>query len=264
MSGESDIAEIFEGNHPLFEQSGRPNGFTTWSARAFAEFLGYKDYETFRKGAINRAMQVLMTLEIDISEHFKQEVVQNEKNGGMVSDTRMSRFACYLAAMNSDPKKRQVARAQVYFARYNEECQRYIDDTEQIERILIRDELSEHEKTLSKTAGKAGVQDFALFKNAGYRGLYNMNLSELKKLKKLPSNRSSLDFMGKDELAANLFRLTQTDAKIRTDAVQGQARLEATAERVGKAVRKTMHEISGQRPEKIFLPKRISARSSKA
>jgi len=250
MSGESDIADIFEGNLPLFEQKGRPNGFTTWSARAFAKFLGYKDFGSF-KNALNKAQQVLMTMEIDIAEHFKQEKVIDAETGEGVVDTRMSRFACYLVAMNGDTKKKQVARAQAYFARYNEECQRFMDDTEQIERILIRDELSDHEKTLSRTASKAGVEDFARFQNAGYRGLYNMNLSELKELKSVPKNRSPLDFMGKDELAANLFRITQTDAKIRSDGVNGQRQLEGTAQKVGKTVRETMHKISGQRPENL-------------
>lgn len=249
MSEEFQIATIFDGDHPLFELKGRPNGFTTWSARAFAEFLGYSDYRSF-KPALNRAQQVLLSLEIDVSDHFRQEVA-TDTGGGKTVDIRLSRFACYLAAMNGDPKKKQVAKAQAYFARYNEECQRFIDDAEQLERVLIRDELSEHEKTLSHTAKKAGVEVYAFFQNAGYRGLYNMNLADLKKLKAIPKNRSALDFMGKDELAANLFRITQTDAKIKTDHVRGQVALEATAEKVGRKVRETMHEISGQRPEDL-------------
>lgn len=249
MADEQTIAVTFDGDLPLFEQKGRPNGFTTWSAREFAAFLGYHDYRTF-KAVLNRAQQVLLSLEIEVGEHFKQETI-TDKSGKQVLDMRLSRFACYLSAINADPKKKQVARAQAYFARFSEECQRFMDDAEQIERVLIRDELSEHEKTLSGTAKKAGVTDYALFHNAGYRGLYNMNLKELKKVKSIPKERSALDFMGKDELAANLFRITQTDAKIKQRGIRGQENLEKAAEDVGKTVRDTMFEISGQRPEQL-------------
>ena len=163
----------------------------------------------------------------------------------------MSRFACYLAAMNGNIKKKAVAEAQVYFARFSEACQRYLDDGEQIERVLIRKEVSKHEVTLSRTAMNAGVDDFALFRSAGYRGLYNMDFAELKKHKGIPEDRTPLDFMGKDELAANLFRITQTDAKIKRSGLRGQRNLEDTAEQVGKTVRDTMHKISGQRPENL-------------
>jgi len=158
--------------------------------------------------------------------------------------------------MNGDPKK-NVAKAQAYFARLSQECQRFLDDAEQIERVLIRDELSEHEKTLSITAARAGVEEFALFRNAGYRGLYNMNLSDLRKLKSIPTGRSPLDFMGKDELAANLFRTTQTDAKIKREHIKGQKNLEAAAEAVGVMVHQTIAEISGQRPEDLPAQRNI-------
>jgi len=256
MSENSEFLEVFDGDLPLFEKTGRPNGYTTWSARALAAFLGYKDYDAFKTSALNRAQQTLLSLDILLEEHFKQEVTVDEK-GRKVVDLRLSRFACYLAAMNGDTKKKEVAQAQVYFARFSEECQQFLDDSEQIERVLIRDELSEHEKTLSITAKKAGVQDYALFRNAGYRGLYNMNLSDLKKLKNIPERRSPLDFMGKDELAANLFRTTQTDAKIKQDHIKGQKSLERVAERVGETVRETMHKISGQRPEELVAQEDI-------
>lgn len=196
-----------------------------------------------------------LSLGIDVSEHFKQEIDAS----GRVRDVRLSRFACYLAAMNGDPKKPAVAKAQAYFVRFAEACRRFIQQGGDIERILVRDEISEHEKSLSSTAHRAGVTDYALFQNAGYRGLYTMNLGSLKRLKGLPMNRSPLDFMGTDELAANLFRVTQTDAKIKHDGIRGQMALEQTAHEVGRKVRKTMHDISGQRPETCRL-RRTSAR----
>jgi DNA-damage-inducible protein D len=247
---EPELNLIFEGDEPPFEQQSRENGFTSWSGRKFAEILGYKDYKTFFASAINKAQQVCMSLEIDLAEHFKQETIIDE-NGSEVKDIRLSRFACYLAAMNGDPKKIEVAKAQAYFATFADVCRRYIQEAEQIERILIRDEISDHEKTLSSTAHKAGVVEYQFFQNAGYRGLYNMNLSALRKLKKIPTGRTLLDFMGKDELAANLFRITQTEAKIKREGIRGQTMLEKTAEDVGRTVRKTMHQISGQRPEQL-------------
>lgn len=245
-----DLQLIFGGDHPIFEQESRENGITTWSARKFAEYLGYKDYKTFFSSAINRAQQVCLSLEINVSEHFRQETLLDQ-DGKERTDIRLSRFACYLAAMNGDPKKTEVAKAQAYFATFAEACRRYIHGTEHIERILIRDELSDHEKTLSSTAKQSGVTEYQFFQNAGYRGLYNMNFAQIKKLKQIPDKRSPLDFMGRDELAANLFRITQTDAKIKKEALYGQKTLEKAAEEVGRTVRKTMQKISGQRPEDL-------------
>ena len=249
MPTPQSLTEFFDGDIPLFEQKGRRNSYTTWSARYVAECLGYPNFASFR-GVISKAQEVLTTLGIDVTEHFSSEPSLDER-GRSMKDMRLSRFACYLAAMNGDVKKFQVARAQAYFARFSEECQRFLDDGEPIERLLIRKEVSKHERGLSHTAHEAGVEDYAMFKNAGYRGLYNMDLSELRALKGIPKSRTPLDFMGKDELAANLFRITQTEAKIRGDRVKGQIALEVTAEVVGKKVRQTMHEISGQSPENL-------------
>lgn len=258
MARMSDLPSphIFDGENPHFETLCRENGFNSWSARDFAEHLGYRDYKAFFNSAINRAQQVCLSLEINVSEHFKQEK-RVDADGQSVDDMRLSRFACYLAAMNGDPKKQAVAHAQAYFARFAEMCSRYINEAEHIERVLIRDEISDHEKTLSSTAKKAGVTEYHFFQNAGYRGLYNMNLGQLRQMKKIPAGRSPLDFMGKNELAANLFRVTQTDAKIQREGITGQRMLERAAEEVGRTVRKTMREISGELPEHLPLAEDI-------
>ena len=211
---EPELYLIFEGDDPPFEQQSRENGFTSWSGRKFAETLGYKDYKTFFASAINRAQQVCMSLGIDLAEHFKQETVTDE-NGNEEKDIRLSRFACYLAAMNGDPKKTEVAKAQAYFATFADACRRYIQETGQIERILIRDEISDHEKSLSSTAHKAGVVEYQFFQNAGYRGMYNMSLPELRAHRGITD--TPLNYMGKTELAANLFRITQTEEKIKNE-----------------------------------------------
>lgn len=241
---------IFDGEYPEFERHCRENGMNSWSASSLAEFLGYKDFKAFSTGPLNRAQQVCLSSDISVADHFKQESCVGE-DGRTYTDLRLSRFACYLCAMNGDPKKLQVAQAQAYFASLADSCRNYIEETEQIERVLIRDEISDGEKSLSAEAKAAGVHDYALFKNAGYRGLYNMNLSRLKQLKRTPKGRSPLDFMGKTELAANLFRITQTSEKIKNDGIRGQGALEKTAEKVGKTVRDAMHTISGTRPENL-------------
>ena len=248
----------FEQESPNFNDLAKDvNGFTHWSARNYMVMLGYESYESFRK-AINKAISTCTTLDIDVSENFQQTTV--EIDGRPEKDFRLSRFACYLVAMNADPKKLQVAQAQAFFAATAETIRRYVDNAEDVERVLIREEVSTHEKALNSAAKTAGVSDqgFALFQNAGYRGMYKMNLSQLKKHKGLQQpSRSLLDFMGKDELAANLFRLTQTELKLKNDQIRGQSNAERVAEDVGKKVRKTMLEISGTKPEDMELAEDI-------
>ena len=246
----SESIGTFEGDSPLFEEHCRENGMNSWSAIAFSQFLGYKDFKSFSAGALNRAQQVCLSAKINIADHFKQESSVGE-DGKEIDDLRMSRFACYLCAMNGDPKKPEVAKAQAYFATLAEACRNYIEEADQIERVLIRDDISEHEKSLCSEAKAAGVTEFHFFHNAGYRGLYNMNFKQLKNLKGTPKGRSPLDFMGKTELAANLFRITQTEEKIKIEGLRGQRALERTAENVGKTVRKTMIQISGRKPEHL-------------
>ena len=170
--------------------------------------------------------------------------------GRSMVDYKLSRFACCLAAMNGDPKKPQVAKAQAYFVMWAEACRLSLR-VDGVERVGIRAEISEHERTLSGIAHQAGVPSYGLFQNAGYRGLYNMDLFQIRRAKGVPQTRSPLDFMGKTELAANLFRVTQTEEKIRASGIRGQAALERTAHEVGHKVRKTMIEISGRRPEDL-------------
>ena len=247
----------FEEKYLNFNDVAKQEEFTYWLARDYMYMLGYESFNTFKK-AINKAIATCATLDIDITENFKQ--IKRLINGKPVSDYKLSRFACYLIAMNADNKKIEVARAQAFFAATAEAIRRYVEDSEDVERVLIRDEVSIHEKSLSSTAKDAGVtnEGFALFQNAGYRGMYNMNLSALKEYKGMTQKkRTLLDFMGKDELAANLFRITQTDLKMKGDAIYGQKASEKTAEDVGAKVRKTMLEISGVKPEDMELSEDI-------
>ncbi|WP_019672289.1 BRO family protein [Psychrobacter lutiphocae] len=231
------------------------NGFTYWYARDYMKMLGYQKYNSFKK-PVNKAITTCMTLDIDVTDNFVQ--VNRVINGEEVKDYKLSRFACYLIAMNADGKKLEVARAQAFFAAAAETIRRYVSDASQVERVLIRDEISIHEKSLSGVAKEAGVEKYALFQNAGYRGMYNMNLSKLKDYKNSPDvRRTLLDYMGKDELAANLFRITQTELKMRNENIKGQRNSENAAEQVGRKVRKTMIEIGGIAPEDMELEEDI-------
>jgi len=153
--------------------------------------------------------------------------------------------------MNGDVRKKEVAKAQAYFITVTEAFKQYIREAQQVERIAIRGDVSKHEKSLSAVAQDAGVDDYAFFQNKGYCGLYNMSYSELKDHKGIPEERSPLDFMSATELAANLFRITQTEEKIRKEGIRGQKQLENAAFSAGRQVRETMEKISGTKPEDL-------------
>lgn len=239
----------FERGRPSFEDLGRQNGFRYWFAKDLMKMLGYTDYAAFKKGPINKALTVCSTLDIDVAANFEQTT--RDIDGAQQPDIRLSKFACYLIAMNGDVKKKEVAMAQAYFITVTEAFKRYVHEAQQVERISIRGEVSQREISLSSVAKHAGAENYAFFQNQGYLGLYNMSIKQLKERKGIPDDRSPLDFMGKEELAANLFRITQTEAKIRNEGIRGQRKLEDAAFSVGRQVRQTMEDISGTRPENL-------------
>jgi DNA-damage-inducible protein D len=240
----------FEANKRSFEDFCRKNGFDHWFASELGMLLGYDDFESFKK-VVNRARTACGNLDIPCDENF----VSFRRNLGdkEITEVKLSRFACYMTAMNADSRKPQVAAAQAYFAVMAEGFRKYLENAENMARLEVRDEITSREKTLVSTATQAGVEVYAFFHNAGYRGLYNKNYQELINYKGAPQGRSLLDFMGKEELAANLFRITQTEAKIRNEGIQGQQSLQAAAHTVGKAVRNTMIATSGTKPEDLPL-----------
>jgi DNA-damage-inducible protein D len=255
---DQDIFQFDEGT-TTFEDYRQDNGEPFWWASDLMKNLGYENPTSFRK-AINRAMVACNSLNIPISEVFREE--RREIGGKELLDYRLTRFGCYLVSMNSDVRKPQVAAAQRYFITMAEAFRQYIQDSEQVERLFIREKLSEHEMALSDTVDQAGIENYAFFRNEGYRGLYNMSLKSLRVHKKMPIGHSKRlsDYMGKEELAANLFRITQTEAKIKNEQIHGQEKLEIAAYKVGRYVRNTMIEISGgKKPEDIPLTKPIAA-----
>jgi DNA-damage-inducible protein D len=142
--------------------------------------------------------------------------------------------------MNADTKKSEVARAQAFFATSAEAFRRFVEHSTDVERVLVREDISTQEKSLGSVAKQSGVTDFGFFKDAGYRGLYNMSLKQIKQLKNIPTSTTIYDVMGEEEMAANLFRLTQTKATLKQVGEVGQRAAEQIASKVGKTVRDTM------------------------
>jgi DNA-damage-inducible protein D len=250
-----ELAFFFASEGALFEQRGFSNGGRYWYARDFMQMLGYETYSGFRN-AINRAVGTCTTLGIPVDENFLR--VERDIEGQKVADHKLSRFACYLVAMNGDVRKPHVAAAQAYFAGLAEAARQYIESAQEVERLGIRDEVTDRERSLSGVAKQAGVEVYAFFQNAGYRGMYNMDLGRLKEFKGLPDpGRSLLDFMGKRELVGNLFRITETEATIKSQGTSGQRDAEVVAHRVGERVRKEMMASDGTRPEDLPLERDI-------
>lgn len=233
-----------------------------WYARELQHILEYKEWRNF-KNVIEKAREACKNAEkVEIS-HFV-DVNKMVKSGVAdipVQDIQLSRYACYLIIQNSNPSKEVIALAQTYFAvqtRRQELQDEFNQLTEDQRRLAIRDELTEHNKSLVEAAQQAGVstsQEFAVFQNRGYQGLYGgLGQSDIHKRKGLKKSQKILDHMGSEELAANLFRATQTDAKLRRDNIQGKEAANETHFEVGNKVRQTIKELGGTMPENLPTP----------
>lgn len=246
----TDGVNTIDNYESIFENQVNSNGFTYWFARDLMNTLGYKDYNNFKK-SINKAISICASLNIDVEDNFKKtkRIIDNKET----EDYKLSRFACYLTTMNSDIKKPEVAKAQAYLAKYAEIIVTIQQEAQNIERIELRGKLSEEEKALMGVAKIHRVDNYALFQNAGYMGLYNMSINQLKERKGIDTKKTLLDYMNSTELGANIFRITQTAEKINRENIQGQYSLEKAHKDVGKEVRDSMIRMHNQRPEDLHI-----------
>lgn len=234
------------------------NGVEFWDARELMPLLGYAQWRAFEE-VINRAAKACINSGQDIDNHFARSSKMVEIGSNTVREVinyRLDRYACYLVAQNGDPKKPEIALAQTYFAiqTRRQEIFEQLSDAEK--RLFIRDEVSDRNKKLFKTARRAGVNKFGLFNDAGYKGLYGMPLSEVEQKKGIKKGEL-LDRAGSTELAANLFRITQTDEKIKKDKIQGEQSATQAHFMVGGKIRQTIKEIGGTTPENLSMEKHI-------
>ena len=234
-----------------------------WLARELQKVLGYIQWRRF-SDTINRAKKACENSGNNVKDHFVEVGKMVEIGSGAereLKDYKLSRYACYLIVENGDPQKEVIALGQTYFAVKTRQ-QELIDDyerlTEEQKRLAIRREMIEHNKSLAEAAQNAGVitpLEYAQFQNSGYKGLYGgLTAQDIHRRKGLKKNEKILDHMGSTELAANLFRATQTDEKLRRENIKGKSEANKVHYEVGATVRKTIEELGGTMPEDLPTP----------
>lgn len=256
-------------DNTVFEQIKCTNeiGQEYWSAREFYTVLEYIKWDKFLN-VIEKAKQACKNSGQQPEDHFPQVEKMVEIGSGAkrdIGDIQLSRYACYLIIQNADPSKEVVALGQTYFAVQTRK-QEVLEEnfgklqTEEDKRVFLRKEMAEHNKQLADAAKKAGViqpWEYAIFQNHGYMGLYNgLGAKEIHAKKGLKKSENILDHMGSTELAANLFRATQTEEKLKRENIKGKQKANQTHFEVGQKVRQTIKELGGTMPED--LPKEES------
>lgn len=247
-----------EAKAPDFEAIRQQNtdGVEYWSARELAPLLGYDTWQRFNS-AIKRAMTACQQVGQNVEYHFSSAAKPIKGGKGAVQNVKdylLSRFACYLIAQNGDPRKPEIALAQAYFATATRENELRQLVEQQQKRLELRERVDESNLELARAASQAGVlpRNFGLFERAGYEGLYGgLGPEELKERKGIDPKENILDRMGRAELAANDFRITQTELKLTNDPIIGQARAIQTHRAVGEQVRGAIGDISGVMPENL-------------
>lgn len=249
----------------IFEQIKRLDaaGNEFWSARSLGQILEYSEFRHF-KPVVERAKEACKNSGISSLDHFEDILAMVPIGSGAereLEDVRLSRYACYLIVQNADSGKEIVALGQTYFVvqtrlqeiRQMQDYQRL--KTEEERRMFLREEMSLHNKQLAEAAKDAGVVeplDYAIFQNHGYQGLYGgLNAKDIHSKKGLQKSQQILDHMGSTELAANLFRATQTEEKLRREDIKGKDSANQTHFDVGAKVRKTIEDIGGTMPENL-------------
>ena len=251
-----------------------PNGEDYWMGRDLQPALGYTNWVNFEK-VIHKGVQACKGTNVDPNYHFVESSKMIEVGKGARverADWFLTRYACYLIAMNGDPTKAEIATAQSSFAvqtRRQEIADTAAAQLDAVgERIKLRERVSMNYKSLAGTAMDSGVVRFGIFEDAGYRGLYDMGIADLKKLKGIPKKVSVLDVAGREELATHDFRLTQTEAKLKRENIQGERRATEAHLQVGREVRNAIKRVHGTMPEKLpvepHIKTLISARKKAA
>ena len=241
------------------------DGNDHWLARPLAKVLDYSEYRHFLP-VVERAREACRNSGQPLADHFEDVLEMVEIGSGArreIPDVRLSRYACYLIVQNGDPGKAVIANGQTYFA-IQTRRQELADDAkfaqlnENDKRLAICNELAAHNKHLAAAAKDAGVEtslDYAIFQDHGYKGLYGgLGNREIHARKDLKKSQKILDHMGSIELAANLFRATQAEEKLRRDQVQGKTQANKTHFDVGRKVRQTIKELGGTMPENLPKP----------
>lgn len=256
---------LSKNNQTIFEQIKEldDQGNEFWTARKFSKVLEYAELRNFLP-VIERAKEACKNSGQEVENHFvdfHEMVGIGSGAERRMESVKLSRYACYLIVQNADPSKEVVAQGQTYFAvqtrlqeiRQMGEYNRLSSEDEK--RLFLREEMKKHNIQLADAAKGAGVidaLDYAIFQNHGYAGLYGgLDAKGIHKNKGLKKSQNILDHMGSTELAANLFRATQTEDKLRRDNIKGKQQANKTHYEIGKKVRKTIEDIGGTMPENL-------------
>lgn len=240
------------------------DGNEYWYARELMLSLGYTKWGNF-KGVISKAIQSCENSNMSVIDHFaevgKTVPMPSGAKPKIIEEYKLSRYACYLIAQNGSPTKKQIALAQTYFAVKTRERElteeQYQQLSEDERRLYNRITVKNRNKYLFDTAKASGVKDYAKFNNAGYKGLYNGETAEdIAKRKGLNEKQAILDYMNSEELGANIFRITQTDALLKSNKVDTEKEACITHNKVGKAVRETIKKLGGTMPENLPTPEK--------
>lgn len=254
-------------HHATFEgiRQQDEDGNEFWSARRLSKVLEYSEYRHFQP-VIERARDACLNSGHAVADHFEDVLEMVDIGSGAkreLPDVRLSRYACYLIVQNGDPSKPVIANGQTYFAMQTRRQELNDDEkfarlSEDEKRLAIRNELAEHNKQLAAAAKDAGVDtplDYAIFQDHGYKGLYGgMGAKDIHVRKGLKKSEKILDHMGSTELAANLFRATQAEEKLKRDNISGKQRANQAHFEVGQKVRQTIQELGGTMPENLPVP----------
>ncbi len=264
------MSDLVKYSEQTFESIKHVNeyGEEYWLARELQLVLEYAQWRRF-SDAIERAKLACKNSGFAVEDHFADVGKMVDIGSGaerQIDDVMLSRYACYLIVMNGDPRKEVIAIGQSYFAvktRQQELIDNYEQMSEDQKRLAIRNEMIAHNKSLAEAAQMAGIEDqreYAIFQNKGYQGLYGgLGAKEIHARKGLKKSQKILDHMGSTELAANLFRATQTDEKLRRKNIQGKQVAYDTHYEVGKKVRQTIKELGGTMPEDLPTPQKSIA-----